>query len=117
MGQVAITLNGRSYQLACEDGQEEHLRALGVDLDRRIADLVAKMGQVGDMRLVLMAALLVADELADARAALAGGRPRAAPGAPGPRAEEEARAAEKIAAGVESLAARIESIAGRLAQP
>ncbi|MGH6953819.1 MAG: cell division protein ZapA [Alphaproteobacteria bacterium] len=117
MGQVAISLNGRSYQLACEDGQEEHLRALGDELDRRIADLVAKMGQIGDMRLVIMAALIVADELADARASLTGRRPPATSGAPGPGAEEQARAAEKIAAGVESLAARIESIAGRLAQP
>ena len=57
---------GRQYRLACEDGQEEHLLALAHDLDQRIIDLRAKFGEIGDTRLTVMAALMVADELSEA---------------------------------------------------
>lgn len=66
MGQVAITINGRSYEIACDDGQEDHLARLGLYLDQKVADLVNNVGQVGDARLMVMASLLIADELADA---------------------------------------------------
>jgi cell division protein ZapA len=65
MPQVTVTINSRQYRMACEDGQEEHLLALCSDLNRRIADLSGKFGEIGDARLILMAALSVADELAD----------------------------------------------------
>jgi cell division protein ZapA len=51
--------------MACEDGQEEQLLRLCDDMNRRIADLSEKFGEIGDARLILMAALSVADELAD----------------------------------------------------
>lgn len=66
MAQVNATIAGRQFRLACEDGQEEHLQALAGDLDRRIIDLRAKFGEIGDTRLTVMAALTVADELAEA---------------------------------------------------
>ena len=66
MAQVNATIAGRQYRLACEDGQEEHLLALAHDLDRRIIDLHAKFGEIGDTRLTMMAALMVADELSEA---------------------------------------------------
>jgi cell division protein ZapA len=66
MGQVAITINGRSYDIACDDGQEDHLARLGLYLDQKVAELVTSVGQVGDTRLMVMASLLIADELADA---------------------------------------------------
>jgi cell division protein ZapA len=65
MPQVNVTINGRQYRMACDDGQQEQLLALCGDIDRRIADLVSKFGGMGDARLILMAALSVADELAD----------------------------------------------------
>ena len=68
MAQVSITINGRGYQIACDDGQEEHLRRLAAYVDRRVAELVAAMGQIGDQRLLVMASLLVADELSDVTA-------------------------------------------------
>jgi cell division protein ZapA len=52
--------------MACEDGQEDHLRGLAEAFDRRIADLRASFGEIGDMRLTVMASLTVADELAEA---------------------------------------------------
>lgn len=67
MGQVAMTLNGRIYRLACADGEEEQLRALSDYVKRKLEALIAEFGHVGEARLMLMSALLIADELFDAR--------------------------------------------------
>jgi cell division protein ZapA len=66
MAQVNATIAGRQFRLACEDGQEDHLQALAKDMDERIAQLRGKFGEIGDTRLTVMAALMVADELAEA---------------------------------------------------
>ena len=68
MSQVSVTINGRQFRMACEDGQEEHLTALAAALDKRIDGLRAKFGEIGDTRLTVMAAITVADELAEVRA-------------------------------------------------
>src|SRR5438105_1137653 len=65
MAHVSVSINGRQYRMACEDGQENHLVWLSADLDRRIAELRAQFGEIGDMRLTMMAALTIADELVD----------------------------------------------------
>jgi cell division protein ZapA len=67
MGQVNTTIAGRQYRLACEDGQEDHLLALAKDIDTRIIDLRRKFGEIGDTRLTVMAALMLADEMAENR--------------------------------------------------
>ncbi|HYI42583.1 MAG TPA: cell division protein ZapA [Sphingomicrobium sp.] len=67
MAEVEVTVNGRSYLMGCDDGQEEHLIALAEEVARRVDELVATVGQVGDARLLLMASLLIADELYDTR--------------------------------------------------
>ena len=66
MAQVNATIAGRQFRLACEDGQEDHLQALAHDLDQRIIDLRRKFGEIGDTRLTVMAALMLADELTEA---------------------------------------------------
>jgi cell division protein ZapA len=66
MAQVNATIAGRQFRLACEDGQEEHLEELAKDIDERIIELRRKFGEIGDTRLTVMAALMVADDLADA---------------------------------------------------
>jgi cell division protein ZapA len=63
MSQVSVTINGRQFRMACEDGQEDHLMELARELDVRIEGLRAKFGEIGDNRLTVMAALTVADEL------------------------------------------------------
>jgi cell division protein ZapA len=68
MSQVNVTINGRQFRMACEDGQEEHLLALARELDSRISGLRTKFGEIGDTRLTVMAAITVADELAEAGA-------------------------------------------------
>jgi cell division protein ZapA len=66
MAQVNVTINSRQYRMACEDGQEEHLMELAKDIDERIENLRGNFGEVGDSRLTVMAALTVADDLAEA---------------------------------------------------
>jgi cell division protein ZapA len=66
MSEVNVTINGRQFRMACEDGQEDHLVRLAHDLDSRITGLRAKFGEIGDTRLTVMAAITVADELAEA---------------------------------------------------
>ena len=65
MGTVNATIAGRQFRLACEDGQEDHLQALAKDIDQRIIDLRARFGEIGDTRLTVMAALMVADEMTE----------------------------------------------------
>lgn len=70
MAQVNLQINGYSYTVGCEDGQESHLEAMGEAIQRRI-DSVKALGQHGEARLLLLAALLLADDLHDKVAALA----------------------------------------------
>ena len=67
MPQVSVTINGRQFRMACEDGQEPRLLRLAEDLDARIANLRTRFGEIGDTRLTVMAALTVADELAEVK--------------------------------------------------
>lgn len=65
MSQVTVTINGRQFRMACEDGQEGHLIRLAHGLSRRIDKLRGNFGEVGDARLTIMAALMVIDELSE----------------------------------------------------
>ena len=67
MGQVNITLNGRTYNLECDDGEEDHLIRLAGQMSENLQTLRSRFGQVGDDRLLLMAGLMFADELSETR--------------------------------------------------
>jgi cell division protein ZapA len=64
---VNVLINGRAYTVACDEGEEEHLRELSQILDKRVRELAGSVGQVGDARLLLMAGLMVSDDLSEAR--------------------------------------------------
>lgn len=117
MSQISITINGRDYSIVCDDGQEEHLSRLSEYLDTRVSELVDSVGQIGESRLLLMVALLIADELSDAYAELAALKGESADAEPDP-AHEAAQAAvtEEMAAMLEAASQRIEAIAERLEQ-
>jgi cell division protein ZapA len=66
MNHINVTINGRQYRMACEDGQEVRLLKLAEGLESRIEGLRGKFGEIGDARLTVMAALMVCDELSDA---------------------------------------------------
>jgi cell division protein ZapA len=104
MSQVTVTINGRQFRMACEDGQESHLLRLAADLDQRIERLRGTFGEIGDTRLTVMAALTVADELADTSGRL--------------RRMEDARVAatERADATQAAVAAALNSAAERIEQ-
>jgi cell division protein ZapA len=139
--QVSVKINNRTYQVGCEDGQAEHVERLASYLDRRVAELAGEVGQVGDARLLVMASLLIADELADTYDELHDMRntlPAETASSPAPvtPAEEVKRGSgatvgavaarirelelalkgteEQLAPLMETIAARIEAVADRL---
>src|SRR5678815_2548128 len=105
---VNVLVNGRAYTVACDEGEENHVRELGEYLDKRVRELSGSVGQVGDARLLLMAGLVIADELSEALSKLqerdndlhalksGGGQDRAA------------QAIEDAASRLEAIAARLE---------
>lgn len=108
MGQVTVRVGGYTHPVSCEDGQEGHLIALAADVDRRVASIRAMGGQYGESRLLLLAALLLADEIHDLRVELS--RARAAPAQGG---AADPRLAERLG----RIAERIEGIAASLGHP
>ena len=72
MNHINVTLNGRQYRMACEEGQEVRLLKLAESFEQRIQDLRGKFGEIGDARLTVMAALTVCDELHDASSRIGG---------------------------------------------
>lgn len=109
MAQVTLTVNGRSYEVACDDGQEDHLLELARMVDGRVRDLAASVGAVGEPRLLVMTSLLIADELHEARRGLEAARSGGGSAAGG----SEPAAAEAL----EGCAERLERIAARLEAP
>jgi cell division protein ZapA len=71
MAQVNLTVNGRVYRMACEDGEEEHVEELGQRFDAAIDELRSALGEIGDQRLMVMAGILMTDRLDDAERRLA----------------------------------------------
>ena len=107
MGQVVVKVNGRDFPLSCADGQEARIRRLAQYVDAKIGEFTKTVGQVGEARLILLAALVITDELSDANEALQQERSRARPGGGG-------EASEAAASGIRGAAQRIESIAARI---
>ena len=109
MGQVSVTLNGRTYRLECGEGEEAHLIELAEYLGTRVEVVKRKFGQVGDDRLILMASLHVMDELwdlkrqmQDMKAAMAEAR------------RDRSVADESAKSRASDLAARVSAVADRL---
>ena len=65
MAQVNVTISGKTYRMACDDGQENHLASLAETLNRSIEQLRARFGEIGDQRLTVMAAITLADQQAE----------------------------------------------------
>ncbi|MDB5465529.1 cell division protein ZapA [Phenylobacterium hankyongense] len=106
MSQITIDVNGRPYTVGCEDGQEQHLLELARLFDRQVRQVSQDMGQLGDTRLFLMGALLLADELADARGRLTNVQAELAR-----LQSERARLETRAVSALESAAKRIEKLA------
>ncbi len=72
MAQVTVTIAGHVYRVACGEGEEAHLQGLARQIDERLETLKRNFGEIGDQRLTIMAAITIADELAEANRRIAG---------------------------------------------
>jgi cell division protein ZapA len=113
MGEVVVKVNGRDFGLRCADGEEPRIRRLAQYVDGKIGEFAKNLGQVGEARLILLAALVIADELSDANEAVQQALNRARAVA-GPGADPGGEASERAAAGIRGIAERIEAIAARI---
>jgi cell division protein ZapA len=117
VAQVTVNIAGRAYRMACDDGQESHLANLARIYDEKINDLRGAFGEIGDMRLHVMAAITLADDIVELRRRLEGvaadlAALREASDAEGGRLDAlRASVAETVATSAE----RIERVAARLA--
>jgi cell division protein ZapA len=102
MAQVVVTVNGRAFELSCTDGEESRIRRLAQYVDGKVGEFARMLGQVGEARLLLLAALVIADELSDSNDRVESGGAEAPGGVDG------------LATGIRMIAQRIESIAARL---
>ena len=120
MAQVTLRINGFAYTVGCQDGEEQHLLAMAGEIERRIDGLKVVAGQTGEARMLVMAALLMADDLFELRTALreaekkAEGAARAAQGMSPP---SPAPADPKLGRKLSRLARRAEDIAAGLEHP
>lgn len=104
MAQVNVTIAGKSYRMACGEGEEAHLTALAEGFDARISEMRKAFGEIGDMRLHVMAALMLSDEFAELKTRLSNAE------------AEVAQLRETVGAGEAKLADRIGRTAARLEQ-
>jgi cell division protein ZapA len=109
MGQVTVVLNGRTYRLECGEGEESHLIALAAYLGTHVEDMKRKFGQVGDDRLILMASLLVTDQLWELRREM-----EQLKGALAAARRDRSVADESAKSTKADLAGRIDAVADRL---
>ncbi|PHK96542.1 cell division protein ZapA [Pseudoroseomonas rhizosphaerae] len=109
MAQVTVRVGGYTHPVSCEDGQEGHLIALAADVDRRVSSIRAMGGQFGESRLLLLTALLLADELHDLRVEMSRVKAASLQSAPA----SDPLLAERLG----RLAERIEGIAASLDRP
>jgi len=105
VAQVTVKINGYSYTLGCEDGQETHLTNMATDVQSRVDSIKALGGHSGEGRLLALAALLMADELHDLRVEAENLRAQASK-----PSKADAATAKRLG----KLAAKAEDIAGQL---
>ncbi len=118
MPQVNVTIAGRVYRMACDEGQEEHLLTLGDTLNSKIETIRSSFGEIGDMRMTVMAGIMLADELSEARRALEKAHAeRNASDASSDSLTQKIREQEEEAAhSLDVIAEKVEKIAGELNQ-
>src|ERR1700680_530004 len=109
MSQVNVTINGRVYRMACDDGQEDYLVRLARELDQRIQQLRDTFGEIGDTRLAVTAAIMLADEVSELRQ-----RMRATEQEIESLHQEQLAATEKVDQSEAAFAAAIEGVAERI---
>ena len=116
MSQVIVMVNDRPYTMQCPDGEEEHLRELAKLLDAEVLRIKSNVGAVGDIRLLVMAGLMVADRLAESvkRLEELEDQLRGAREARNATAQQAREMEAKFAERLETAAERLVGLAGRI---
>ena len=114
MAQVSVVINGKSYRIACDDGEEPYLLTLAELVDKRVTQLVSSIGQIDHTRLLVMASLVIADELGDTKTEIVSFKEKLRPATSVPAPAPASPDTDKLCDGIEKLAGRIEAIADRL---
>ncbi len=112
MPEIAVTINGRDYQVKCAEGEEERLTRLAAFVDEQFASLFDSVGDVGDMRLMVMTSLMMADKVLDASVEIDRLRAKIVQAQKSSSADAESALAplvDEIAQRIEDIAARLES--------
>ena len=114
---VNVMVNGRAYTIACDEGEEAHLRELAGHVDSKVRELLESVGQVGDQRLLLMAALLVTDDYFEASQRLEARRKELGDlaGSHDAISEQLTKSEETAADALETAAKRVEELVAGLA--
>src|SRR5690606_12384050 len=118
MATVTVTIDGKAYRMACDEGQEEHLSGLADRFDQYVTHLTSSFGEIGDLRLTVMAGIMVMDELAETQKRIKGLETEIETLR---RSRDEAlTSADKNDAAITGMlsdvAARLEQVASRIAQ-
>ncbi|MBB4102038.1 cell division protein ZapA [Allorhizobium borbori] len=116
MAQVTVNIDGKAYRMACEEGQEQHLVDLAGRFDRYVGHLKGQFGEIGDLRLTVMAGIMVMDEMSELSrqvASLQAEVTNLRQSRDGAASHSEARELE-MAAALEEMTARITALAARL---
>ncbi|TDK39354.1 cell division protein ZapA [Rhizobium deserti] len=116
MAQVTVTIDGKAYRMACEEGQEDHLSELADRFDRYVGHLKSQFGEIGDLRITVMAGIMIMDELSETSRkigaleaeldALKSNREGAA--------EKQQRSEQQMVSAVTELTARLETLTAKL---
>lgn len=118
MPSVSVTINGKNYRMACDEGQEPHLESLAAEFDGYVNDLRGSFGEIGDQRLTVMAGIMVTDELLELKRKVerldAEVNSLRESGANGDRQRQAGD--DALAASIEEIAKKIENIGGMLTE-
>ncbi|WP_137131606.1 cell division protein ZapA [Rhizobium sp. FY34] len=116
MAQVTVTIDGKAYRMACEEGQQGHLEELASRFDRYVGHLKSQFGEIGDLRVTVMAGIMVMDELAEVtrKAASLEGEIETLRSRRDGAVQEHQRSEEAVVDALSQLASRLNGITAKL---
>ncbi len=116
MAQVTVSIDGKAYRMACEEGQEDHLIELATNFDQYVGHLKTQFGEIGDLRLTVMAGIMVMDELSEVNRRLKGleAEVDALKRGRDSTLTDQARSEELLASALSDVTSQIHTIAAKL---
>jgi cell division protein ZapA len=116
MAQVTVTIDGKAYRMACEEGQEQHLTDLADRFDRYVGHLKGQFGEIGDLRITVMAGIMIMDELSELtrKVGVLEGEVQSLNSNRAGAAESQSRNDELVVSALSELASRLEGLTAKL---